>query len=129
MQESLTIHSLNLRKGDQNSDGILDVTIPGMNHDASIDDHGVPVTITWDDLSVQRIIHPGTLQEKLITTVRPNSGSMVPGEITAIMGGSGSGKSTLLRALMGRQDEAERVMGAIHVNGKDVTNDPGELFV
>ena len=127
MQESLTVHSLNLRKGDQNSDGILDVSIPGMNQDASIDDHGVPVTLTWNDLSVQRMIHPGTVQEKLITTVRPNSGSMVPGEITAIMGGSGSGKSTLLRALMGRQDDAEITGGSIQLNGKDVTRSP-EFF-
>ena len=121
-------HTLALRFADHNGDGILDSNIHTLDMDASIDDIGQPVSMQWVDLKVERTIHAGTPAEKNITTVKKNSGSMKPGEITAVMGGSGSGKSTLLRALMGRQDQVEHVSGHIYINGHLVTKSDSALF-
>ena len=77
------------------------------NLEASIDDVGVPITLSWNNLCVNR-----TISESLtITTIQPNSGIMHPGTVTAIMGGSGSGKSTFLRALRDKLDNAETKSG------------------
>ena len=88
--------------------------------EASIDDVGIPLTLSWEELSVTRLIDTGDGGKQVITTVRPVSGAMRPGELTAVMGGSGSGKSTLLRALMGRTDEAETRLGTMSINGNQV---------
>jgi ABC-type multidrug transport system ATPase subunit len=127
-QTELNFHALNIRFADEDGDGLLDTNVTGLDQLASIDDKGIPITIEWKDLMVQRVIHEGTPAQKLITTVRKNSGSMTPGELTAIMGGSGSGKSTLVRALMGRQDTAEHVTGTIKVNGKKVLQNSSNFF-
>ena len=50
---------------------------PMINLEASIDDVGVPITLSWSDLSVNR-----TISDTLtITTIQPNSGTMEPGTV------------------------------------------------
>ncbi len=110
-----------LRHVDVDGDGQPDADLA-----ASIDDVGVPITLSWRDLSVTRDLGDG----RVITTVRPTNGALRPGQLTAIMGGSGSGKSTLLRALMGRSDAAERRLGELSINGRVVrSEDMGDLAV
>jgi ABC-type multidrug transport system ATPase subunit len=84
-----------------------------INSSASIDDYGTPLTLSFSDLSVTRVGNDGST----VTTLRPMTGTLLPGYLTAIMGGSGAGKSTLLRALRGRLDESETLHGHFSVNG------------
>jgi ABC-type nitrate/sulfonate/bicarbonate transport system ATPase subunit len=84
----------------------------GIDLQASIDDQGSKISLKWEELSVRRKTGANTH----IETIRPMSGSLHPGQLTAIMGGSGSGKSTFLRALMGRLDSSEFRSGTIYIN-------------
>ncbi|KAK9907686.1 hypothetical protein WJX75_008105 [Coccomyxa subellipsoidea] len=48
--------------------------------------------------------------------LKPLSGSAVPGQLTALMGGSGAGKTTLMDVIAGRKTQGE-IKGEILVNG------------
>ena len=75
------------------------------------------VEISFEELKVSRATADGTQLE----TVRPMTGTLRAGQLTAIMGGSGSGKSTFFRALRGMVDVEETRGGRVIVNGKEVS--------
>ena len=102
---------------DRDGDGALGRS-DGIDVEASLDDYGEPVTIQWRDLSVSRAGAAGAE----VTTVRPLSGELAAGTLTAVMGGSGSGKSTLLRAIRGDLDASERKAGKVFLNDVEIND-------
>ena len=81
---------------------------------ASIDDFGDSLTLKFKEISVTR--STSSTSNEYTTILRPLTGELRPGHLTAIMGGSGAGKSTLLRALMGRLDSLETLHGTLLIN-------------
>ena len=77
-----------------------------------------PVTITMEELSYSVTLKDKT-QKELLKDV---TGSIKPGQMTALMGPSGAGKSTLLDVIAGRK-QVGTITGDLLFNGKERRKD------
>eukprot|EP00126_Sphaerothecum_destruens_P012373 Sdes_comp21223_c0_seq1m19876 len=80
-----------------------------------------PITITFEDLNYSVSSKVGKIFQKKIVTkelLKGVTGSIKPGEMTALMGPSGAGKSTLLDVIAGRKSTGT-ITGSLLFNGKE----------
>ncbi|XP_025155342.1 protein scarlet isoform X2 [Harpegnathos saltator] len=77
-------------------------------------------TLSWQHLSVYAMDrNRRTISKQLVNSVR---GVVLPGELTAILGGSGAGKSSLMTTLAFRTGPGIVVHGDVYVDGVSTTS-------
>ena len=88
-----------------------------MEDAAALPDRGKNSRFEWHSISVS--VGNG---DDAVQILRDQHGSVLSGELFAVMGGSGAGKSTLLDALSGRSNLHQlQIEGELAINGRKMT--------